>query len=223
MYEDMRISVASISRTKAWTTSRTRSTRGPRCLSPSSFRRIWVRSWTRSCGLARVGITTRSATLITRWIGFEDIYTAETFRRKYQKARADHGRANEPYGRYLLVYGVPPANQYAYLARALTAEGYPITVTESLARFTGLSMPSVIERVEGSLGRKLPSDFLDRVQAETFALFRRDLKPVPWVREATVRLLSMDNIKWFSVEAENFESIHNHNAYASLTRDKRGR
>ncbi|GFO68557.1 GTP cyclohydrolase FolE2 [Geomonas limicola] len=40
------------------------------------------------------------------------------------------------------------------------------------------------------------------------------------VREATVRLLAMDNITWFSVEAENFESIHKHSAYAAIERSK---
>jgi GTP cyclohydrolase IB len=40
------------------------------------------------------------------------------------------------------------------------------------------------------------------------------------VREATVRLLSMDNIRWFSVEAENYESIHKHSAYAAIERRK---
>ena len=40
------------------------------------------------------------------------------------------------------------------------------------------------------------------------------------VREATVRLLSMENITWFSVEAENFESIHKHSAYAAIERNK---
>jgi len=40
------------------------------------------------------------------------------------------------------------------------------------------------------------------------------------VREATVRLLAMENITWFSVEAENFESIHKHSAYAAIERTK---
>lgn len=40
------------------------------------------------------------------------------------------------------------------------------------------------------------------------------------VREATVRLLNMQNVTWFSVEAENFESIHKHSAYAAIERDK---
>ena len=41
------------------------------------------------------------------------------------------------------------------------------------------------------------------------------------VREATQRLSALDNITWFSVEAENFESIHKHSAYAAVERDLR--
>ncbi|KAF0220338.1 MAG: hypothetical protein FD174_1239 [Geobacteraceae bacterium] len=41
------------------------------------------------------------------------------------------------------------------------------------------------------------------------------------VREATQKLLAMENITWFAVEAENFESIHKHSAYAAIERDKR--
>ena len=40
------------------------------------------------------------------------------------------------------------------------------------------------------------------------------------VREATLRLSAAENITWFSVEAENFESIHNHSAYAFIERQK---
>jgi GTP cyclohydrolase IB len=41
------------------------------------------------------------------------------------------------------------------------------------------------------------------------------------VREATQKLNAMDNITWFAMEAENYESIHKHSAYASIERDKR--
>jgi len=41
------------------------------------------------------------------------------------------------------------------------------------------------------------------------------------VREATLKLSALDNITWFSVEAENYESIHKHSAYAAVERDKR--
>jgi len=41
------------------------------------------------------------------------------------------------------------------------------------------------------------------------------------VRQIAVELENMPQITWFSVEAENFESIHNHNAYAAVSRDLR--
>ncbi len=37
------------------------------------------------------------------------------------------------------------------------------------------------------------------------------------VRDVAKRLKEDDNITWFSVGAENFESIHNHSAYAQIT------
>ena len=40
------------------------------------------------------------------------------------------------------------------------------------------------------------------------------------VRDIAKRLLDDPNVTWFSVEAENFESIHNHNAYAYIKREK---
>ncbi|MDL1970023.1 MAG: GTP cyclohydrolase FolE2 [Candidatus Desulfofervidaceae bacterium] len=40
------------------------------------------------------------------------------------------------------------------------------------------------------------------------------------VREIAERLLADNNITWFAVEAENFESIHNHSAYAYIEREK---
>jgi len=41
------------------------------------------------------------------------------------------------------------------------------------------------------------------------------------VRDITVELEKDENITWFSVSSEHFESIHNHSAYASIERDKR--
>jgi GTP cyclohydrolase I len=37
------------------------------------------------------------------------------------------------------------------------------------------------------------------------------------VRDVAKKLKDDDNITWFSVSAENFESIHNHSAFASIT------
>lgn len=41
------------------------------------------------------------------------------------------------------------------------------------------------------------------------------------VRDLALALDRDERISWFSISSENFESIHNHNAYGQLTRDKR--
>ncbi|MEM1329879.1 MAG: GTP cyclohydrolase FolE2 [Planctomycetota bacterium] len=41
------------------------------------------------------------------------------------------------------------------------------------------------------------------------------------VRDLAVSLEREDRISWFQISSENFESIHSHNAYAEITRDKR--
>jgi GTP cyclohydrolase IB len=38
------------------------------------------------------------------------------------------------------------------------------------------------------------------------------------VRDVAEKLDKEPNITWFTIEAENFESIHNHSAYAFLER-----
>jgi GTP cyclohydrolase I len=40
------------------------------------------------------------------------------------------------------------------------------------------------------------------------------------VRNVAQRLNGNDNFTWYSVEAENFESIHNHNAYAYVEKER---
>ncbi|MCL4235977.1 MAG: GTP cyclohydrolase I FolE2 [Deltaproteobacteria bacterium] len=54
------------------------------------------------------------------------------------------------------------------------------------------------------------ADFVTR-QAFLHPAFVEDV-----VREAALRLRAHPAITWFSVEAENFESIHNHSAYANI-------
>ncbi len=43
------------------------------------------------------------------------------------------------------------------------------------------------------------------------------------VRDLAGRLEADGRVEWYRINSENFESIHSHNAYAQLTRDKRGR
>jgi methylthioribose-1-phosphate isomerase len=62
------------------------------------------------------------ARLITCLVGFDDLYTAEDFRRKYQGQVEAVGDGRRGTGKYLLIYGVPPKNQYSFLISALEAE-----------------------------------------------------------------------------------------------------
>ena len=41
------------------------------------------------------------------------------------------------------------------------------------------------------------------------------------VRDLAMALDDEDRISWYQINSENFESIHSHNAYAQITRDKR--
>ncbi len=63
---------------------------------------------------------------------------------------------------------------------------------------------------------KRPDEKLVTEQAFENPKFVEDI-----VRDLAVRLDSDDRLVWFHVKSENFESIHNHNAYAEITRDKR--
>jgi methylthioribose-1-phosphate isomerase len=62
------------------------------------------------------------AALITYLIDFDAIYTPESFRQKFQVQPTQQTRNGEPSGKYVLVYGVPPESQYAFLRSALRAE-----------------------------------------------------------------------------------------------------
>jgi HAD superfamily hydrolase (TIGR01509 family) len=70
-------------------------------------------------------------------------------------------------------------------ARALAREGLDWSVEETMRRLMGRSMKSCVEIVEGILGRELPNDFVERLQADTMRVFHEaPLKPVPGVVEA---------------------------------------
>ena len=43
------------------------------------------------------------------------------------------------------------------------------------------------------------------------------------VRNVAARSRAQENITWFRVEAENFESIHNHNAFAVIESGAEGK
>lgn len=83
----------------------------------------------------------------------------------------------------VLVDSEPLAN--TCFARALAREGLDWSVEETMRRLMGRSMKSCVEIVEGELGRRLPDDFVDRLQADTMRAFHEaPLKPVAGVAEA---------------------------------------
>jgi HAD superfamily hydrolase (TIGR01509 family) len=70
----------------------------------------------------------------------------------------------------VLVDSEPLAN--LVLSRALNREGLAWDTPTTMRQLTGRSMKACVELVEGELGRKLPDDFVERLQAQTFQAFR---------------------------------------------------
>ncbi len=81
----------------------------------------------------------------------------------------------------VLVDSEPIANRV--LAEAITAAGLPTTYEESCRDYVGLSMGSVMEKIEGKLGGPLPDDWLNTLQEETWERFRQSLEPVAGVEQ----------------------------------------
>ncbi|HEX2839828.1 HAD-IA family hydrolase [Hyphomicrobium sp.] len=57
---------------------------------------------------------------------------------------------------------------------ALNREGLAWDVPQTMRELMGRSLKSCVAIAEAALGRALPADFVDRLQAETFAAFRRE-------------------------------------------------
>jgi beta-phosphoglucomutase-like phosphatase (HAD superfamily) len=82
----------------------------------------------------------------------------------------------------VLVDSEPIANQT--LADHASAFGVPMTMEDSMRHFVGLSMKSVMEKLGQMASRPVPENFLDRLQADTFARFEHQLKPVSGIMAA---------------------------------------
>ncbi|MCW5700743.1 MAG: HAD-IA family hydrolase [Rhodospirillales bacterium] len=70
------------------------------------------------------------------------------------------------------------------MAEALTELGYPVSADDCIRRFTGISMATLMERVEADWGRSLPPHFESDIQERDFAAFRAELAPVDGVEDA---------------------------------------
>jgi HAD superfamily hydrolase (TIGR01509 family) len=63
----------------------------------------------------------------------------------------------------------------------LTELGLPYTPEETVRTFMGRSMKSCMQIVEAQLGRPVPEDFPEMLDQRAYAVFARDLHPVPGV------------------------------------------
>jgi HAD superfamily hydrolase (TIGR01509 family) len=87
----------------------------------------------------------------------------------------------------VLVDSEPLAN--ASFSASLRAVGLDWSVEETMRRLMGRSLKSCGEIVEAELGRKLPADFFEKMQARTYQSFRdAPLKAIDGAKEAVVAL-----------------------------------
>jgi HAD superfamily hydrolase (TIGR01509 family) len=86
----------------------------------------------------------------------------------------------------VLVDSEGPANRC--LAAAVTALGLPMDEAGSRAAFVGLSMTSVMARIEAMIARPLPEGWLAALQAKTYRLFEAELQAIPGIRAAVERV-----------------------------------
>jgi HAD superfamily hydrolase (TIGR01509 family) len=69
-------------------------------------------------------------------------------------------------------------------ADVLSLCGYPITAAQVFDRFLGRSAKQAQIEVEAELGRKLPNDFMARLQDQLFRTFQADLQAVIGITQA---------------------------------------
>ncbi len=74
------------------------------------------------------------------------------------------------------------------LARMLTREGLPTTLTEARRDYQGLLLTDIRSRAEAKLGRSLRPGWLAEYEHERAEEFQRSLKPVPGAAEAVRRV-----------------------------------
>ncbi len=87
----------------------------------------------------------------------------------------------------VLVDSEPLANKS--FSAALRPHGLDWSVEETMRRLMGRSLKSCVEIVEAELGRKLPEDFVEKMQEVTYGYFRdTPLQAVPGVKDAVLAL-----------------------------------
>jgi HAD superfamily hydrolase (TIGR01509 family) len=74
------------------------------------------------------------------------------------------------------------------LAGALSEIGYPTTAREAIERYTGISLASVLAKIEATWGRPLPADFAATLRQRDIAAFEAELRPIQGVTETLEEL-----------------------------------
>ncbi len=74
------------------------------------------------------------------------------------------------------------------LARSLTEQGLPTTLTQARHDYQGLLLADIDSRAEAKLGRPLAKDWLERYERDRAAVFRRELRAVPAAAETVKRI-----------------------------------
>ncbi len=74
------------------------------------------------------------------------------------------------------------------VARMLTRDGLPTTLSEARRDFQGLLLTDILTRAEAKLRRPLPSGWLGEYEHLRAEAFQRDLKPVAGAAEAVQRV-----------------------------------
>lgn len=74
------------------------------------------------------------------------------------------------------------------LARALTEQGLPTTLTQARRDYQGLLLADIDSQAQAKLGRPLAKDWLQRYERDRAAVFRRELRAVPGAAEAVMHI-----------------------------------
>lgn len=69
-------------------------------------------------------------------------------------------------------------------AEAFTANGFPITTREMIARFMGRPKREIWAEIESEMGRPLPAGLIERIEADIKRRYREELAAIPGVAAA---------------------------------------
>ena len=82
----------------------------------------------------------------------------------------------------------PIANRI--LSTFLNKEGYQCSFAESVKKFVGKDLPSILRQVECELGRHLSEGFMQRLRTETYKAFKEHLRPVDGIEMVLDQILA---------------------------------